>query len=156
MKQLNFSLVILLFISITYAQAQVISQTEEFDITQIEEKAKADARADFDISKRMTWGVRSLLLGVSSVPAALFLGIWTIPGAILGPIALSYIAQVQLPSERMNELSSRRNEYGGVYVESYQKEIKILRMKYSFLGSISGIAIPIGFLFFGTGLVVGN
>ncbi|MCH7733025.1 MAG: hypothetical protein IIB44_11060 [Candidatus Marinimicrobia bacterium] len=161
MKQLNFSLVILLFIGITYAQAQVRSQTEELDITQIEEKAKVEARTDFDISKKLTWGVGSTLYGCLTfwvtfsmledtplfiedhvfilVPMGLALS--------LGPSIASKIIDVDFPETRQMEIINETERYQSVYRSKYISEIKKRRLTYS-------LAAPVGCVVTGLGLLV--
>lgn len=56
MKNLKFILVILLLYGISYAQDQVISQTEDVDIENIQELAKADAKSDFKTLSKLGWG----------------------------------------------------------------------------------------------------
>ena len=144
MKQLNFSLVILLFIGVTYAQAQVISQTEELDITQIEEKAKVDARTDFDISKRLTWGAGSALSGFLSLFAT-FSELEDHPvilvpmglALVSGPFIASKFIDVDFPETRQMELANESERYRSVYRSRYISEIRKLRTTYS-------LAAPVG------------
>ncbi|MCH8013162.1 MAG: hypothetical protein IIA61_14685 [Candidatus Marinimicrobia bacterium] len=160
MKQLNFSLVILLFIGITYAQAQVISQNEELDITQIEEKAKVDARTDFDLSKRLTWGVGSALSGFLSLFAT-FSELEDHPvilvpmGLVLvsGPFIASKIIDVALPDTRQTQLANESERYRSVYRSKYISEIKKHRLTYSLVSPVAcvvtGLGLLVYFLLFG-------
>lgn len=145
MKQLNFSLVILLFIGITFAQAQVISQTEEFDITQIEEKAKANAKSDFNTLRKFGWGGSScitlwgFMLIYEGVIPVFYLPAETpwIEIGLLAPFVPACFFPVNIPEYREKELLSVSSEYQRkVYRAQYLRQTKIQRMKYLLVGEV--------------------
>ena len=160
MKQLNFSLGIFLFIGLTYAQAQVISQTEELDITRIEKKAKLDARTDFDISKRLTWGVGSTLSGVAAGLSGYLVFIRDLTdledytlilvstglALVSGPFLASIIIDVNLPETRQMEVANEGERYRYVYRSKYISEIKKHRLIYSLASPVVAVATLFGLL----------
>ena len=51
---------ILVFVCNLFSQEQIINQTENSDIAQIQQKAKVDAKSDFNILKKLGWGGASI------------------------------------------------------------------------------------------------
>ena len=138
MKQIKFALVFLLFLGVTFAQEQAITQIEISDITQIEEKAIADAKADFDKKSKLGWGGASIVAtwgGILSRPI-LYGGTGRVflPAVVIGflvtPIA-SEAMPVNLPQKRELELSSKSSEYEVIYLDAYRSKIMSSRLKYS-------------------------
>ena len=158
MKNLKFILVILLFCGISYAQDQVISQTEEVDIENIQELAKADAKADFNTQRKLGWGGASIVAtwgGILSRPVLTKggMGRVSIPASIFGLMAIpiaSALMPVNLPEERERELSSKSGEYEAIYREAYRLAIMRLRFKYSLGSSVASLGVT-----FVTGMVIG-
>lgn len=133
MKRLNLSFIILLFVSAVFAQDQVISQSEELNVAQIEEKAKEDAKTDFTGHQKTKWGAGSLLTSWGGL-------IGSIPGVIIGiaaPFSAAKYFQVNFPEHRELELSSKSAEYQNTYRPVYIKEIIKQRRKYAMLGPSS-------------------
>lgn len=127
MRKLKFSIFILLFVGIASAQEQTTIQTEVIDTAAIEEKAKEDANEDFNVDHKFTWGGGSLVTSLGG-----FAGAGQLPGVIIGisaPIVLAYYLQVTLPKNREIELSSKGPDYQSVYRPTYQKIIRIQRIK---------------------------
>ena len=149
MKNLKFILVILLFCGISYAQDQVISQTEEVDIENIQELAKADAKADFNTQRKLGWGGASIVAtwgGILSRPALTGWGRVSKLASIIGLMAIPIASQqmpVNLPEERERELSSKNGEYEAIYREAYRLAIKRLRFKYSLGSSVASLGVAV-------------
>ena len=147
MNQINFGLVILLFLGITYAQAPVKIQTEELNITEIEAKAIVDARTDFDRSQRLTWGGGSILSGLLSVFA--FSGLEDhatilVPMGLAlasGPPIAAKVVDVNIPKTRIMELAfdikSERDR--SVYRSQYISETKRLRLTYTLASPVVSV-----------------
>lgn len=144
MKNLKFILVILLFYGISYAQGQAISQTEEVDTVQIEHRAVAAAKSDFNTLKKLGWGGSSIIIAggvvalvgpgersgfVAGVPVNLLLG-------LLSPPAAAYLTPVNVPQNREMEVSSKGNDYQTVYRLAYGSATRKQRLKYLLAGPL--------------------
>jgi len=155
MKQINFTLVFLLFIGVSYAQEQAITQTKELDTTQIEEIAVADAKADFGKSKKLVWGGGAALTSiVSGISAMLSLNNEPLPGVPLAlvlasaPIIAALIMEVEMPEERQRqlELANVSQQHRSVYRTKYISEIKKRRLAYASRYSLTGVGIGFGLI----------
>lgn len=60
MRKVKFKIVILVFVCNIFAQEQIINQTENLDIAQIQHNAKADANSDFNTERKLRWGGASI------------------------------------------------------------------------------------------------
>ena len=152
MEQLKLSLIILVLVSVAFAQEQPIDQTKEFDIAQIREKAKTDALSDFNPESNVGWCGLSVLLTVGtylSIPIAAESKnpAFTV-ASLAGLVALStaaYVRKVNMPENRERDISSKGQEYGTIYRSEYDLIVKMQRFKYTLLGpAVLGLAAGFG------------
>lgn len=153
MKQYKSAFVIFLFCGIVYGQDHQINQTEEMDIANIQERAKADAKSDFTTLSKLGWFGTSFVSLWGS--ALIFEGVigpglplnfpWVKTGLIAPPV-LAGISPVKLREYREKELLSRSTEYyAKVYRAQYISQIKIQRIKYLLAGEIPTL-LPLAFI----------
>lgn len=131
MRKVKFNIVILVFVCNLFAQEQIINQTEKLDIAQIQQKAKVDAKSDFNTLKKLGWGGASIAATLGGILSSLVL---TKAASIIGLMAIpiaSHQMPVNLPQEREKELSSKSDKHQAIYHLAYESAMKKQRLKYS-------------------------
>lgn len=124
------------------------------EINKINEKAEADAKADF---KKLKWIGKSCLSGFGGVALAgiggrMILGTHRPSGieiplllfVVMTPSAIMTKSHSDLPKHRVREIENQTWEYQNTYRSAYTAEIKARRYLYSIIGFLIGL--PIYFL----------